>query len=77
VDQLLGSPALWSELPFVCGVEETVEVEEVEEVDDVEAIEDAELDRRSISALAWTPFIELMVWPPLIPHDGLFRFEKL
>lgn len=74
--QALGSPAPPPEIgaPFVWGVEGIVEVEEVEEF---EAIEDAELDRRSMSFLTWGPFIELMVCPPLIPHDGRLRFEKL
>jgi hypothetical protein len=74
VAQVFGSPVPEIGVPFVWGAEETVEVEEVEEL---EAIEDAELDRRSMSFLAWGPFIELMVCPPLIPHDGRLRLEKL
>jgi hypothetical protein len=50
---------------------------EVEDVDEVDAIEDAELDRRSMSFLMWGLFMGLMVCPPLTPHDGRLRFEKL
>lgn len=71
---MLGSAALCSEFPFVWGAEETVEVDEV---DEVEVIEEAELDRRSISFLTCGAFIGLMVCPPLIPHDGRLRLEKL
>ena len=49
----------------------------MEDVEDVEAMEDAELDRRSMSFLTCGLFIGLMVCPPLIPHPGRLRLEKL
>jgi hypothetical protein len=55
---------------------------EVDEVDEFEAIEEEELDRCRGLRGANMPRISsgsiaLRLCPPLVPHDGLFKSEKL
>ena len=78
----LSSPAACKGFPFAGGAEVTVPVEEVEEVDEDEAIEDEEpvlgmAFRGASMPRTSSGFIAPSAWPPLTPHAGRFKLEKL